>query len=130
MSKRPSIIQDYFAYQEEYTKLYGSDTIVFMRIGDFYEAYQTNERGFDLSRIAEATDLTKTKKNNNIEEVSDKNPHMMGFIYVALRKFLKKLVNKGFTVVIVDQVTAAPHPKREVTGVYTAGTYIDDNNNS
>ncbi len=51
---------------------------------------------------------------------------MLGFNYTALHKYLKILVNKGFTVVIVDQITPAPDPQRAVIGVYSAGTYINN----
>lgn len=125
MSK--NILQEYFFYQEKYTKLYGTSTIIFMRIGDFYEAYATEEKGFDLSKIAEVTNLAKTRKDKKIEKVDDKNPYMMGFQYASLHKFLKLMVDNGFTVVIVDQITPAPNPKRAVTGIYSAGTYINDN---
>ncbi|QKF93779.1 DNA mismatch repair protein mutS/MSH [Fadolivirus algeromassiliense] len=125
MSK--NILQEYFFYQEKYSKLYGNNTIVFMRIGDFYEAYATETKGFELSRIAEVTNLAKTKRDKKIEQVDDKNPYMMGFQYASLHKFLKLMVDNCFTVVIVDQITPAPNPKRAVTGIYSAGTYINDN---
>ncbi len=124
MSK--NILHEYFFYQEKYTKTYDNNTIIFMRIGDFYEAYATEDKGFDLSKISEVTNLVKTKKDKKIERVDEKNPYMMGFHYTSLNKFLKIMVDNGFTVVIVDQITPAPNPKRAVTGIYSAGTYVHD----
>lgn len=121
-----NIIDEYLFYQEKYTKLYGDMTIVLMMIGDFYEAYATKDKGFDLEKISEVADLQITRKNKSIEQVDTKNPYMLGFNIAAYRKYLKILISNGFTVVIVDQITPPPKPKRAVTGVYSAGTYIDD----
>src|SRR5579885_2921154 len=123
-----TIIDEYLFYQEKYTKIYGGKTIVFMMIGGFYEAYATDSRGFDLSKISEICNLVKTKRDKKIEKVDEKNPYMVGFNIAALEKFLKILVDNGFTVVIIDQVSLPPNPKREVTGVYSPGTYINDTN--
>ena len=126
-NKNKGILHEYFFYQEKYTKMYGNNTIVCMRVGDFYELYQSDVQGFDLSKISEATNLIKTKKDKRIEKVSHSNPYMCGFQHASLQKYLKILVDNNFTVVIVDQVTLPPNPKRAVTGIYSAGTYINDN---
>lgn len=124
MSK--GILKEYFFYQEKYVKLYGIKTIVFMRIGDFFEAYATNNQGYDLAQISEITNLVRTRKDKTIDTVDEKNPYMMGFQHASLHKFLKIMVDSGLTVVVVDQVTPPPNIKREVTGIYSAGTYIGD----
>jgi len=121
-----TIIDEYFFYQEKYTKLYGNNTIVFMMIGTFYEAYATNNRGYNLSTISEITNLVKTRKDKKIELIDEKNPYMVGFNINALDKFLKILVDNGFTVIIIDQITPPPNPKRAVTGIYSSGTYLND----
>ena len=123
-----TIIDEYFFYQEKFTKTYGNMTIVFMMIGGFYEAYATEKQGFELSTISEITDIVKTKKNKKIDKVDNKNPYMVGFNNAALDKYLKILIDHGFTVVIIDQITPPPNPKRAVTGIYSAGTYVHDSN--
>lgn len=122
-----TITHEYLHYQNKYSKMYGKDnTIVLMRVGDFYEAYQTNDDGFELSRLTEVVNLIKTKKYKD-KEVSMTNPYMSGFNHVSLDKYIKLLIDNNFTVVVIDQVTPPPSPKRAVTGVYSAGTYIDTN---
>ena len=122
-----TIIDEYLFYQSKYVKLYGKTTVVFMMVGGFYEAYGTDDEGPDLSKISEITNLVKTKKDKTIENVSKKNPYMMGFNNAALDKFLKILVDNQYTVIIVDQVTPPPKPKRAVTGIYSPGTFINNN---
>ena len=125
MSK--TIIDEYLFYHDKYVKLYGKNSIVFMMVGGFYEAYSTDTLGPDLSKISEVTNLVKTKKDKTVSSVTKKNPYMMGFNNAALDKFLKILVDNGFTVVIIDQITPPPKPKRAVTGVYSAGTFLNNN---
>jgi DNA mismatch repair protein MutS len=97
-----------------------------MQIGSFHEAYATLDRGFDLQKISDLLDVALTKKDKSIPEISIKNPQMLGVPTVSLHKYKRKLIDHGYTVVIIDQVTPPPNPKREVTGVYSPGTYIED----
>jgi DNA mismatch repair protein MutS len=124
-----NLIEDYFNYQDEYTKKYGERTIVLMQVGSFHEAYQTLELGFDLSKIANICNFVVSKKNKSIPTVDLKNPYMMGFPSASLQKYLKILVDNLFTVIVIDQVTPPPNPKREITGIYTPGTYCEEINN-
>ena len=98
--------EEYFYQQEEFTKKYGNNCILFMRIGDFFEAYSTPTRGFDLDRVHDITDLTKTRKTKAILTVSDKNPNMMGFQHNSLHKYLRMMINGGLIVAIIDQTTS------------------------
>ena len=51
---------------------------------------------------------------------------MLGFPIVATNKFINILIENNFTVVKIDQVTEPPKPKRQVTGIYSPGTNIDN----
>jgi DNA mismatch repair protein MutS len=122
-----TIHDEYLFYQEKYEKKYGKNkTIVFMQVGSFHEAYGTDTRGYNLTEISELLNIILTKKDKKIKEVSEKNPYMIGFPSVALNKYLKVLIDNGFTVVIIDQTTPPPNPKREITGIYSPGTYIQE----
>jgi DNA mismatch repair ATPase MutS len=50
---------------------------------------------------------------------------MSGFPLQALQKFLNILLNHGYTVVLIEQTTPPPNPKREITNIYSPGTAID-----
>ncbi len=125
-----SIINEYLKQQKKYEKLYGKHrTIVLMQVGSFHEAYSTETEGFNLHRLSDLLNIVVTKKNKSVDKVDLKNPYMMGFPSVALEKFLNILIDNNFTVVIIDQVTPPPKPKREVTGIYSPGTYINSISN-
>ena len=97
------IIHDYLKLQEKYVKQYGEQTLVLMQVGSFHEAYSTNERGYALDQISQLLNIQKTKKNKNIPEISESNPYLLGFPSLALKKFIKILINDGLTVVIYNQ---------------------------
>jgi len=121
-------VRDYFQIHEFYSNIYGKDkTIILMQVGSFHEAYCTDKRGLDLVNIAQKLDVVCTKKNGG-KELSDSNPRMMGFPTQVTHNFIEKLINLNFTVVLIDQVTEPPEPKREITGIYSPATYLEKNN--
>ncbi len=127
IKKYQNIHDEYLAYQEMYEKKYGKDnTLVMMQIGSFYEAYATDTRGFDLTIISSLLNIALTRKDKSIDIIDEKNPYMMGFTCTAIHKYLSKLVSAGYTVVIIDQTTPPPNPKREVTGIFSPGTYFEE----
>jgi hypothetical protein len=54
------------------------------------------------------------------------NPRMLGFPSYVIGKFLKILTDNGLTVVVINQITPPPLPKRVVTGIYYPNTYSKD----
>lgn len=122
-----SLITTYLDTQERYTKKYGDKTIVLMQVGSFHEAYATDTRGHNLFKLASILNMVCTKKDKE-KEVSEQYPYMVGFPTVAKSKYIKILVDNSFTVVIIDQVTPPPNPQRDITGIYSPGTYIDNTN--
>ena len=51
---------------------------------------------------------------------------MIGFPIVATSKFIRILVENGFHIIQIDQVTPKPKPKRAITGIYSPGTYMEE----
>src|SRR6478672_3669154 len=103
----------------EIKKLYPG-TILFFRLGDFYEMF--NEDALIGSRELEIT-LTARHKDSA-------NPvPMCGVPYHAAANYIAKLVKKGYRVAICEQAEAATKGvklvKREVVRVITPGTVID-----
>jgi DNA mismatch repair protein MutS len=100
-------------------KLYPG-TLLFFRLGDFYELF--NEDAITGSRELEIT-LTARQKES-------KNPiPMCGVPYHAAAGYISRLVKKGYRVAICEQ-TESPSKgvklvKREVVRVITPGTAVD-----
>ena len=95
-------------------------TILFFRLGDFYEMF--NEDALTGSRELEIT-LTARQKD------SPSPIPMCGIPYHAAAGYIARLVNKGYRVAICEQ-TESPGKgiklvRREVVRVITPGTAID-----
>lgn len=97
-------------------------TILFFRMGDFYELFYE-----DAETAAKLLGLTLTSRDKG-----SPNPvPMAGFPYHALQPQLQKLIRAGLRVAICEQVEDPKQAKgmvrREVTQVVTPGTLTDDN---
>jgi DNA mismatch repair protein MutS len=119
-----SITVRYLHEYNKYKKQYGDKTLVLMQVGSFYELYATDTDGPKLKDIADLLNTVCTKKDKNVKEVSISNPYLVGFPMVATDKFVSLLVKNGYTLVMIDQVTPPPDPKREVTNIYSPSTYV------
>lgn len=123
-----SITEQYIHYHNKYKKQYGIKSLVLMQVGSFYEMYSTDTDGPNLKEIGDLINTVCTKKDKSIKEVSISNPYLVGFPMVATEKFVSILIRNGYTLVMVDQVTDPPEPKREVTNIYSPSTYIGSTN--
>ena len=119
-----SFIDEYIAYQTKYENIYGSNTIVLLECGTFFEIYSKQEGKLD--KITGELNIQLTRKNKNkATESTDSNPYMAGIPSWSLTKYLEKLSNLNYCIVIIEQVTPPPKPKRELTQIITPGTNIN-----
>ena len=124
MSADTPLMQQYKKIKEEY-----KNEILMFRLGDFYEMF------FEDAKIAsKELGLTLTKRNKE----KGQDVPLAGVPYHSVASYIAKLVEKGYSVAICDQVedpkSATGIVKREVTRVITPGTIIDvdflDKNNN
>ena len=112
-----SIYFDYINYHNKYLEKYGSNTIILMQVGSFFEMYGTDTEGPNMKIIADILNIQCTKKNKSILEVSSNNPYLIGFPCHSLNKFIDIFIENNFTIIMIEQVTPPPSPKREVTRI-------------
>ena len=127
-----TLIDEYLEYQNNFEKKYGVNTIVLMEVGHFFEFYgieNDNENIGKVSIVGDLLNMIVTRKNKEIKEVSRKNPLMAGFPNIALERHVNYLIKNNYTVVLIEQVTEPPNPKREITKIISPSTYIDDSIN-
>jgi DNA mismatch repair protein MutS len=121
------IFDEYAAYTAKYTLEFGPKTLILIEIGSFWEFYDDEKgSGANMKAVSDVLNIQVTRKNKKIADISRNNPYMAGFPSHVLDKFLSLLVNDGYTVVLVGQITAPPNPKRGVTKIVSQGTYIPD----
>ena len=127
------LIDDYFVYQINFEKKYGKKTIVLMQVGSFFEYYGVNneeEKIGDPQKISELLNIQLTRRNKSILENNRSNCLMAGFPLVSLKRFINILLTNNYTVILIEQTTEPPNPKREITQIFSPGTYIDEINHS
>ncbi len=120
LNKISPMMRQYLDIKEKY-----DDTIIFFRLGDFYEMFFE-----DAELVSHELELTLTGKNCGLEE----RVPMCGIPYHAYKSYLDKLIEKGYKVAIAEQLTDPKESKgmveRDVIQVVTRGTRIDDSINS
>ena len=123
-------VKDYFEIHKFYKNQYGNKVIILMQVGSFHECYGTNVDGLgeDLFKVGEYLNVLVTKKNKN-KELSRSNPRMIGFPIYTIDDWVEKLIKIDYTVIVIDQTTTPPNPKREITGIYSPTTYLEKNSN-
>ena len=114
-SEHTPMMQQYLAIKAGYP-----DTLVFYRMGDFYELFYG-----DAEKAARLLDITLTRRGQSAGE-----PVVMaGVPFHALEAYLAKLIKLGESVAICEQVgdvaTAKGPVERKVVRVVTPGTLLD-----
>ena len=110
--KYTPMMQQYLEIKEDY-----ADAIVFFRLGDFYEMF------FDDAILAsKVLEIALTSR-----DAGAKVP-MCGVPYHAVKPYVAKLIDKGFKIAIVEQVTEPGKGlvKREVVRLITPGTVLEE----
>jgi len=95
------------------------DTIVFFRLGDFYETFD-----HDAEITSQELDLVLTAR---AVAKGNKVP-MAGIPYHAAENYISRLINKGYHVAICEQIGEQPAKglfPREVVRVITPGTLVE-----
>ncbi|UCE39527.1 MAG: DNA mismatch repair protein MutS [Thermoplasmata archaeon] len=109
------MMQQYSRIKNEY-----SDSILFFRMGDFYETFYE-----DAKLVSKELDIALTSRNKG----ADKRIPLAGIPYHALEPYLAKLIKKGYKVAICEQVEdpkeAKGIVKREVVRLVTPGTVLE-----
>lgn len=95
------------------------DKIVFFRLGDFYEMFYE-----DAERVSAELELTLTARENKHGRIP-----MCGVPYHSAESYIARLVERGYKIVICDQVEDARQARglvrREIVRVITPGTVVE-----
>lgn len=113
--KYTPMMQHYLKMKEE-----NPDSILFYRLGDFYEMFFE-----DAKLVSQELDLVLTGRSAGVEE---KVP-MCGIPFHAVNSYIQRLVKKGYKVAICEQLEDPSSAKglvdRGIIKIITPGTYMD-----
>ena len=116
MDKLTPMMQQFKKIKNEYP-----DTILFFRVGDFYEMFFD-----DAVTASQELEITLTSREGKKEGAIP----LAGIPYHAAPGYLVRLLEKGYKVAICEQIEEAGKAKglvkREVTRVITPGTVVEE----
>lgn len=117
MEKLSPMMQQYFEIKKDY-----EDTLLFFRLGDFYEMFFS-----DAVTASRELEITLTGRDCGQEERAP----MCGVPYHSAETYISRLIKKGYKVAICEQVTDPKASKgiveRAVVRIITPGTFSDTN---
>ncbi|MEG2175972.1 MAG: DNA mismatch repair protein MutS [Oscillibacter sp.] len=100
------------------------DSILFFRLGDFYEMFAD-----DAKLASQELDLTLTSRDKDPAKAAADRIPMCGIPYHASEAYIARLIAKGYKVAICEQMEdpalAKGLVKRDIIRVVTPGTVID-----
>jgi len=140
-----SIVNDYLELTHKYKEEYGDKTVVLLQVGAFFEIYglKTDKNevfGSNIEEVCEIGELNisdkkmthtdKSLKKNSNPKCHVYNVMMAGFKDYNYEKYVQKLLNKQYVVVVYTQ---EKHDDSTITRnldcIYSTGTYINADKN-
>lgn len=113
--KHTPMMQQYIRIKADYP-----DTLLFYRMGDFYELFYD-----DAQKVARLLDITLTARGQS----GGKPIPMAGVPYHAAESYIAKLLRQGLSIAICEQIgdpkTSVGPVERQVVRVLTPGTVSD-----
>ena len=115
MAQLSPMMQQYYKIKED-----NKDSILFFRLGDFYEMFFE-----DAKIVSKELELTLTGKSCGLEERAP----MCGVPFHSCESYIARLVQKGYKVAICEQMEnpadAKGIVKRDIVRVITPGTVLE-----
>jgi DNA mismatch repair protein MutS len=141
-----SIYEEYFDYCNKYTAIYGEKTCVLLEVGSFFEIYTykniyINKQSDNLNEQANKRCITNEIQHPNCQEISKfcnlnlvekkqtyQNENqiilMMGFRNYMMDKYVQKLTDANYTVVVYIQEKKGKEILRKLHNIYSKGTFL------
>ncbi len=115
MEKLSPMMEQYMKIKEQY-----KDTLIFYRLGDFYELFFD-----DALTASKELEITLTGRDCGLKERAP----MCGVPYHSAQSYITRLIKKGYKVAICEQMTDPKESKgiveRAVVRIITPGTFSD-----
>lgn len=122
MNNQSEMLKQHTPMMQQYLRIKADypDTLLFYRMGDFYELFFS-----DAEKVARILDITLTARGQS----SGKPIPMAGVPFHAAESYMAKLVKQGFAIAICEQIgdpkTSVGPVERQVVRVLTPGTVSD-----
>ena len=123
-----ALVAEYFELTQKYVREYGVNTILLMQVGAFFEVYglglgQGNDLNVEKSQINEFAKICDLNIGDKKSTYKQYPVTMAGFSLYMIDKYIKKLQDAGYTIVIYTQ-KESDKTVRELSEIYSPGTYF------
>ena len=122
-----SLIRDYFIKTVQHKAEYGESTLVLMQVGAFYEVYGL--QSISCSNILEFASICDLNIADKKILVDGYNVIMAGFSLSSIDRYLRKMQEAGYTIVVYNQRDLTNTSKeivRYISGIYSPGTFFSE----
>ena len=127
-----SIVQDYLNYTQQWKKEFGAKTLVLLQCGSFLECYSLREEdgsiyGIDSiygSNIEDFSRINDMVIANKTSFLHGKQVVMAGVGMAYIDKYIKKLQEHDYTIVIYKQDINAKNTTRSLSEIISPGTFF------
>ena len=125
-----ALVKEYFDLTQKYKNKYGSHTVLYMQVGAFFEVYglkrnhEIIESKSDITKFSKICDLMIADKKICVGE---HGVVMAGFRDYMIDKYISKMQENGYTIVVYKQDQQSKNTTRSIAGVFSPGTtFCDD----
>jgi DNA mismatch repair protein MutS len=128
-----ALLKEYLELTKKYINEYGEKTVVLMQVGAFFEVYGLQDKttsnvfGSKITEFSTICDLNIADKKICVGADS---VIMAGFSHYMIDKYVKKLQEHGYTIVVYTQDEQNKNTTRSLSGIYSPGTYFDPNSST
>ncbi len=123
-----NLVQKYFEDTKKYKLSHGEKTIILIQVGSFFECYAIIESdgsytGSSIEDFSRICDMSIARKNTSVGE---KNVVMAGFGLGQLEKYVKRLLEHGYTVPVITQNIQGKNTERNIACIYSPGMHFNE----
>ena len=107
MSSDANIVSEYINITDKYKKIYGNKTLLLMMVGAFYEIYALKDKNENIrgSNITEACSICELNISDGKKQmIGNEYLLMAGFRDYSIEKYIPKLLDTEYTVVVYNQI--------------------------
>jgi DNA mismatch repair protein MutS len=121
-----SIVKEYLALTTKWKKEYGNKTLVLLQVGSFFEVYALlspeNEMiGSNIAEFASLNEMVISPKNVFVDGMQ---VVMAGFGLPQIDKYVKKLQEHGYTILVYKQDIQGKNTTRSLCEIISPGTFF------
>ena len=121
-----SLTDEYFRISREYSNKYGQKTILLMQVGSFFECYSKADASGNIADANMREFCTVCDLNTSITNgrCMAGFPFTCNFRDYSLERYVKKMQDRGYTIVVYVQDGQGANTTRSLYCIYSPGTFF------